>query len=275
MGLISDQGTSLETRNCGAFYRASCTRSLWCAALLYEMKEIQLTKGYSAMVDDADFEWLSQWKWYAAVRETTVYASRGIKYSDGRWGVILMHRVIMGTTDRKVLVDHRNGDGLDNTRANIRLCTNSQNGMNRGGLPGSSSRYKGVHFNKKRNRWIASIKVDETHSYLGAFYTEEDAARAYNYAANVYFGEYAKYNEVLPLFLEIKLTTRKSAYSNNTSGFRGVRFEKSSGKWRAEICHNGKRLSIGRFASSDEAAMSYDAKAAQLLGCDAILNFTR
>lgn len=165
------------------------------------MKEIKLTQGYVALVDDEDFEWLSQWKWHAVVHRCTVYAARNIKNDIGKKTSIKMHRQILGITDRKVEVDHKFGNGLDNTRANIRMCTSSQNKMNRGGFIGSS-KYKGVSWSEQRKMWVAGIMVDKKPKIIGYYTFEEDAAMAYNSAAKAMHGEFAKYNNVNHPFIE-------------------------------------------------------------------------
>ncbi len=155
------------------------------------MKEIILTKGYSAMVDANDYEWLNQWKWYAHVnnrtgrisaeRAETVPPSERIQ---GRYQrTIHMHRLIMQCPDG-MEVDHRNGNALDNRRENLRLASSSQNKRNRR----SFNQYglKGIT-RTKNGRWRAFIN-------LGTFDTKEDAARAYDNAARTIFGQYARTN---------------------------------------------------------------------------------
>lgn len=232
------------------------------------MKLIPLNHGYFAKVDDDDFEWLSKWRWYAVKGGKTVYAARGIVKDDGKSSVMQMHRQILGVTDPKIQVDHRFGDGLDNTRENIRLCTRSQNLMNRGGFVGSSQ-YKGVTWNKKRKLWLAGITINKKLKIIGGFLVEEDAARAYNYAAKVNFGDFAKYNNVSPLFLIINLSRNLPE-----PGFHGVYIEKKTGIFTAYITVKGKRVNIGRFNDPHKAAKAYDEKAKELLGDRARLNFT-
>lgn len=111
-----------------------------------------------------------------------------------------MHRAIMGVTDSKTLVDHWKGNGLNNTRENIRVCTHSQNRMNTKSVKESSSRFKGVYWYCASKKWMSSIKIDGKCKYLGYFDNEEDAARTYNQFAKEYHGEFARYNEVSPMF---------------------------------------------------------------------------
>jgi len=156
------------------------------------MREIPLTKGYIAIVDDEDYKLLMPFKWQAAVRKNgCVYASRDIVSVDGKSKKLLMHRVIMNATEGK-FVDHRNGDTLDNQKCNLRLCTKSQNGMNRGKQRNNTSGYCGVF--EQRGSFMARVKIDGENKYLGTYPTAIEAAYAYDIAAEKYHGEFAKLN---------------------------------------------------------------------------------
>lgn len=159
------------------------------------MKEIKLTQGKVALVDDEDYNWVNQKTWQAQVNHC------GIFYACSAYRREKMHRVIMGLQKGdKRQVDHINHDGLDNRRCNLRICTNSQNCMN-GKHKGGSSKYKGVTYHKKSNRWQAQIQIEDNnaagkrkHIRCGSHKTEKDAAIAYNNAAIKYFGEFAHLN---------------------------------------------------------------------------------
>jgi hypothetical protein len=154
------------------------------------MKLIPLTKGYFAQVDDEDFDFLNQWKWRAGVRGSRVYAIR--RGEDGK--TVLMHRVILSVNDRKVDVDHKIGNGLDNTRGNIRWCTRSQNSMNKDKIRGLSSCYKGVCWDKGRNKWRVSVVINGVCKTVGRFEDEIEAAKAYDEKAKELYGEFARPN---------------------------------------------------------------------------------
>lgn len=117
---------------------------------------------------------------------TTIYVRRSISRRLKQY----LHRVIVPT---ELTVDHRNGDGLDNRRENLRPATDKQQMRNRPKIPGSTSRYKGV-FRAPTGRWTAQIKYDHKSRHIGMFATEEAAARAYDEAARRAFGEFARTN---------------------------------------------------------------------------------
>lgn len=174
------------------------------------MKLIKLTQGKFAKVDDTDFEWLDKFKWYA--RKDT--RNNG-KFYAGRTGMlngkrinIHMHREIMQTPDG-MQTDHKDGDGLNCQRENMRNATKSNNMMNKKVHANSISKYKGV--SPLRNRkyklkngevrscpqaWQAAIQVNKKRIYLGYFDTPEKAAIVYNEAAIKHHGEFANLNTV-------------------------------------------------------------------------------
>jgi hypothetical protein len=156
------------------------------------MKEIPLTQGKVALVSDHRYEYLMQWKWHARHR-------LGGGWDAGRTVLghktVLMHRVIMNAPE-SVIVDHADGDGLNNVDENLRACTKTENNRNRRINKNNTHSFKGV--SKRPNCPIrpykARIHVNGKLIHLGHFSTAEDAARAYDAAAKVYFGNYAKTN---------------------------------------------------------------------------------
>lgn len=157
------------------------------------MREIKLTQGKVAIVDDEDYEWLNQWKWYADKYKDTFYVKRRCYLSGGSGKSLYMHRVIMNPTGKQK-VDHKLGNGLDNRKKNLRICTHRQNICNTRKKDNSSSKYLGVFLDKKRNEWLAAIGVNYKVLYLGRYKKESDAAKAYNEAAKKYHGEFARLN---------------------------------------------------------------------------------
>ncbi len=162
------------------------------------MKEISLTQGYVAIVDNEDYEELMRHKWYAHrdSRTGTWYAQRNVPQGNGKQTTSPMHRVILGAGPGEE-VDHRNGDGLDNRRSNVRLCTKAQNTANRRKRRDAcSSRFKGVARHKATGKWRARIMCGGKPKYLGLFADEIEAARVYNAAALKHFREFALLNVI-------------------------------------------------------------------------------
>lgn len=154
------------------------------------MKEIPLSQGKYALVDDTDYSYLSQFTWSACQYKKgyTFYAVRR-DASTGR--LISMHRALLGYP-RGVRIDHRDGNGLNNQRENIRQATASQNQHNRPGWRNAQgSSYKGVDFVKRRGLYRSRICVARQQMTLGLFENEVDAALAYDVAARQYHGEFA------------------------------------------------------------------------------------
>lgn len=158
------------------------------------MKSIALTQGKVAVVDDADFEFLSQFKWYAMRNGQTFYAMKAL-WEDRKRRHTAMHRLLLQVPD-DIEVDHVDGDGMNNTRINLRPCTRSQNVHNKKKMSGATSRYKGVYWNKRDKRWVAHIRGEGKLLHLGYFISEREAALAYNWAATKYFGEFARLNQL-------------------------------------------------------------------------------
>lgn len=159
------------------------------------MKKIELTKGKVALVDDEDFEFLSQWKWFThstggGVRNEPlpVYISRS-----KRQKTIFMHRVIMNCPEDMV-VDHLDHNRFNNQKSNLRICIQNNNMKNRKLNINNTSGYKGVILEKRTGKWVATIQANKRGKYLGSFETPEDAAKAYDTAAKELHGEFAHLN---------------------------------------------------------------------------------
>lgn len=157
------------------------------------MKKIPLTQGKFALVDDADFDWLNQWKWCAIKGRSTFYAARRATYERGKQKGILMHRVLLGAPVG-LDVDHKNGDGLNNQRDNVRVGTPQQNSFNRRRNAKGSSKFKGVCWYPPGRKWAARIRVNQHRFHLGYFSDETLAALAYDAAAKENFGDFARLN---------------------------------------------------------------------------------
>jgi hypothetical protein len=164
------------------------------------MREIPLTQGQVALVDDEDFDALSSHRWLAERATRRVwYAARGRPRRDGG-GLIRMHAVLL-VPPAGMVVDHIDGNGLNNQRSNLRSATRAQNVWHQGArqMPGATSAFKGVFWYKKTGQWRAALagncpKAAHRSPHLGMFDDEATAAHAYDAAAREYFGEFAVLN---------------------------------------------------------------------------------
>ena len=157
-------------------------------------REIQLSRGgYVARVDDSDYEALNSYQWHVfSPKPGAAYAIR-YEHPQGKTRSILMHRQILSVSDRDTQVDHRDGNGLNNTRVNLRSCTRDENNRNR------RRSQKGNKFKGVRSRPNGTHLAVIAHQYLGTFATPEEAAKAYDIAAESRFGEFAATNKSLGL----------------------------------------------------------------------------
>ena len=162
------------------------------------MKQIPLTQGRFALVDDEDYEELNKYKWHAAWAPSTksFYAARNSKQiNNSKRNTIYMHKELLSPA-KGMQVDHINHDTLDNRRGNLRIATLSENRANSRIQANSTSGYKGVTWNLRNNKWWSQIVVNCKHEYLGSFTCLMKAAAAYNRAAAKYHGEFACINNI-------------------------------------------------------------------------------
>lgn len=151
--------------------------------LLSEKKQIY------TIVSDDDYEWASKFKWSASLckNKGNHYAMR-VEINDKKRKSFKLHREITKCPVGMV-VDHINGDTLDNRRENLRIVTHRENMSNQTKRPGSS-KYRGVTFKKKEKKWVAQIQINGKRTYLGRFDIEEDAAKAFLEVAERVYGKY-------------------------------------------------------------------------------------
>lgn len=212
-------------------------------------KEIPLTKGKYALVDDEDYGRLSRYSWhydkngYAYRRKTTGHYENKL---------ISMHREIVGNIPESKIIDHKNRRKLDNRKENLRITSQSNNAANSPPRKGSS-KYKGVHWSNEYKRWVAKIEKEGKHYYLGMFDCEDNAAVAYNKKAVELYGDYALINET-PKY-DIDYT--KERPSRETSQYFGV--SKVNNRYRSVVRNKGEKpVHIGYFRTEKLAALARD-----------------
>lgn len=159
------------------------------------MRIIKLTNGGETIVDDEDFEELNRLKWRRN-NKGYAYSIKYVKLEVGKYTnkFTLIHRLLCPNNET---TDHINGNKLDNRKSNLRPATRSQNQANRGVQSNNTSGYKGVHYDKLRNKWRARVVLNRKGINLGDFKTPEEAALAYNTKAKELFGDFALLNIVL------------------------------------------------------------------------------
>lgn len=149
---------------------------------------VPLTQGYEAIIDAADAPAVGYYRWHAQKSGTSVYAVRNIRLDDGRWTLLALHTALTGFSR----ADHRDGDGLNNRRGNLRCATVAQNSHNQRKGRNNTSGFKGVHFESQTGRWRASIRMDGKLYRLGRYDTPEAAHSAYCLASEQMHGEFGR-----------------------------------------------------------------------------------
>ena len=213
-------------------------------------------KGIDVLVDDDDVERVLAHGWCPhRSAQSGVYFCASITAISNK--PVSLHRFIMKLSpkDNKV-VDHINGDTLDNRKENLRICTTKGNNRNSSTPRNNTSGYKGV--TKRGKLYMAYIKVNYKQIRLNSWSTIEDAARMYDIAALYYFGEFAKTNfpkdEYTGMDIRKEMQTRiRRLPTKNTSGTVGVYFRKDTRKWAAQIAFTDHVQTLGSFSSKKEA----------------------
>jgi hypothetical protein len=163
--------------------------------------KLETKNGYIFQIDQEDYDKIRNYPWYGY--KSTYRLKNGEKKQCTKYIVahisanerVNLHKLIMNTPV-EIRIDHKNGDGLDNRKSNLRICTQSQNQMNKLKNCNNKSGYKGVSWDKTRNKWRSFIMLAGKNKCLGRFNSPEQAALAYNRAATKHFGEFAKLNKV-------------------------------------------------------------------------------
>ena len=222
------------------------------------MKEINITQGKKVLVDDADYAWLSLTPWYYA---GPGYAARDFTRNKEKISVY-MHRLLLNVTDDKE-VDHIDGNRLNNTRANLRICSRAENASNIKKRDNASSKYKGVYWDNSRQQYRVSVNsITYGEYYVGAFYSEDEAGLAYNIVAKSLHGDFARLND-LPV--DVSLPFKTKVEHTRSSQYVGISFDKrGTSQWYAYLNRGQKRVWCKRFKSEDEAFKARQEKIVEL-----------
>lgn len=157
------------------------------------MKKISLTQGKFALVDDQDYDFFNRVKWYAVKSTNTWYAKRAITLPFRKYKWIYMYNCIFPLT-HPFEVDHIDGNGLNNQRDNLRICTPSENRINQPKRVKGTSIFKGVSWCERDQKWTVRLRIDGRSKNLGNFDDEQLAAKTYDQFAKKTFGEFARLN---------------------------------------------------------------------------------
>jgi len=160
------------------------------------MRTIEVLSKYGifeVLIDDEDFERVNQYNWFINKNGKTFYVVRNVK-TNGKKTKQPLHRFILYMTDSKILVDHIDGNGLNNCKDNLRTATHSQNSMNRGADRDNTTGFKGVFWHKRDKKFMAQITFNRKQIFLGYFSTAEEASTVYEAKAKELFGEFYKNN---------------------------------------------------------------------------------
>lgn len=197
------------------------------------MKELKLTQGKVALVDDADYEWLSTFHWQYST--STGYARTTVKAKKKS-----LHQLLLPSVAGKV-ADHINWNKLDNRRCNLRLVTKSENNRHKPLLKTNTSGITGVIRHTQNASWVAQASINNVNYYIGSFPTLEKAASART--------DFIERLMVDPASIKPKGPLQR----NNTSGFRGV-YRNRNGTWNAQVNNKGQHIYLGRFATPAKAS---------------------
>ena len=223
-----------------------------------KFREIELTRGYIAIVDADDFERLIKHKWHVITPDNKrAYACRGVWDPEQKKmvGHIYMHREITGAKEND-LVDHINHDTLDNRKENLRLTDDFGNAQNITLQSNNTSGCTGVNWDQKTKKWMARITIDCKGKFLGYFDRKEDAIREREKAELEHYGEFSpkfkpaeKLRPDMKTSIYAKCKPAKCVRKSNTSGHEGIGWHKASKRWQVRC---GKKH-VGYFKTKPEA----------------------
>lgn len=163
-----------------------------------DLAYVRLTRGYTAVIDAADVGFVEGFNWHSAVFKGTAYAVRNAPKPCGGQSTLRMHRIITSAQE-SLVVDHINGDGLDNRRQNLRVVSHALNMRNQSLRSDNKSGLKGIRWREPTQKWNAYINVDGKHYSLGHYATKEEAYAAYIEGSKRFHGEFARAAQGMPI----------------------------------------------------------------------------
>lgn len=216
--------------------------------------QIQSKNGVTFLVSEQDAEKVIALPWYARKNRSGVWRVTGFYREHKVTRTITLSRFLLDAPSG-LLVDHKDGNGLNNTRDNLRLATKAQNNRNRRICTASSNSFKGI-VRVRSGRWEARISVNSVRISLGRFSSDVEAAKAYDSAALHYYGEFARLNfpDETPAVYGQKIKREK---------YRGA-FQRKSGRWTSKLKFNNTHVYIGTFDTPEQAAEAYNKKVIEL-----------
>lgn len=231
------------------------------------MKKIPLTQNQVALIDDEDFDRVSQYKWCVDNKGNTSYAVRGFDLN-GKNFILKMHIYIMGWQGGKIQIDHKDLNGLNNQKSNLRICEQFENGRNSPMKKNNKCGYKGVYFSKQKQKWTAEIKAHGAPKNLGTFNDPINAALAYDWAAEKHHGSFARIN-----FPQYNAENRPKVVHSKPKLDKpiGINYYKKLNIYKASICKNNKQIHIGSFKNITDAIKARNKKSIELFGTKAKL----
>ncbi|MGG1659525.1 HNH endonuclease [Brevibacillus sp. NRS-1366] len=239
------------------------------------MKEIHLEEGV-VLVDDEDYEYLSECYDLYISKDEYVQCRIKKKYRHskmGLWSSLSLHKLLMNPErmGRNVPVDHIDGNGLNNQKSNLRVCSHSDNMRNR---KSHIKELKGVRLHKCGSYEVyINLERGGKTDFLGTFTDEVAAANCYNFHAKEHFGEFANLNDVK--YMPKDEWESYSTKNMKTSKYRGVSLNNATGRYLAQCWDGKKNIRIGEFENEEDAAIAYDIKAYEIKGNKAKLNFRK
>lgn len=227
--------------------------------------------GFEVKVDNEDYTYLMLYDFalnnygYPVGKPKPQYRKMGLFSS------VPIHKILIdkGVKGRHIVIDHKDGNKLNNQKDNLRICTHAENMKNRKPSTGGASQYKGVHWGKTIQNWRVRINLNNKKKVIGTFSNEIAAANAYNYYTKVYYDEFAQLNDCP--YMEMVEWLQYKCEKNKTSRYRGVSMVQ--GKWLAQIWDGKRNIKIGSFNAEEVAALAYDQNAKEIYGDKAKLNF--